>query len=192
MKGDDEDKRKQERKKKRKVVIDALVDKRKAQKDKARKRFFSNPREWVEFEGPISLLKPCEAAIRRCIIEGVEVPAFLKSNPQAAMPDPILLPQPLVAPAEDDNLLMVWPDDNKADPERANDTTDLWFFDNVKVIKPKPGEEKQLGRCCASKQKLTRRLPDSAIRKKPKNKSVVMTINIKQPHDEKTLDDCVD
>jgi len=189
MKGDDEAERKQERKKKRKEVIDALVVKRKARKDEARKQFFSNPKERVLFEGPISLIKPCEAAIRRCIIEGVEVPAFLKSNPRAAMPDPVLLPRPLVAPAEDDNLLMVWPDDNQADPERANDTTDLWFFDDVEVVDPKPGERKQLGWYCASKQKKARRLPNSAIRKKPKNKPVVMKINIKQPHDEKTLDD---
>jgi len=139
MKGDDKDERKQERKKKRKEAIDALVVKRKARKDEARQRFFSNPRERVKFEGPISLLKPCKAAIRRCITEGIEVPGFLKSNPRAAVPDPVLLPQPLVAPTEDDNLLMVWPDDNQADPERANDTTDLWFFDEVEVIEPKPG-----------------------------------------------------
>ncbi len=112
------------------------------------------------------------------------MPEFSKSNPRAAAPDPLLVPQPLVAPAEDDNLLMVWPDDNKPDPEKANDTTDLWFFDDVEVVKPQPGEEKQLGWYCASRQKQARRLPNSAIRKKPKNKSCVMKINVKQPHDD--------
>ena len=84
MKGDNKDGRKQERKKKRKEAMDDLVVKRKAQKDEARQQFFSNPRERVKFEGPVATLKPCEAAIRRCIIEGVEVPAFLKSNPPSS------------------------------------------------------------------------------------------------------------
>jgi len=186
----EEDERKQERKKKREQAMNASVGKIKAKKAEERRQFFASPEERVQLEGPLALLKPCEAAIRRCIKEGVEVPEFLKRNPLAEMPDPLLSARPLVAPVEDDSLLMVWPDDSKPDPERANDTTDVWFFDNVKVIKPQPGEEQQLGWYCASRQKQARRLPDAAIRnKKPKKRAVVMTINIKQPHDEKPLDD---
>lgn len=186
MKNDDKDKQKQAKKKKRKELMDTLVAKKKVRTEEARKQFFSSPKERIQWEGPTSLSKPCKAAIVHCIKEGVEVPDCLKSNPRAQMPDPRSLPPPMVAPMEDDSLLIKWPADNEHDPERATDTTDFWFFDNVKVMKPTPGEENQLGWYCASRQEHPTRLPDSANKKKskPKKKTVVMAINIKKPHDD--------
>jgi len=95
------------------------------------------------------------------------------------MPDPRLMPGLMVAPVEDDTLLMEWPGDDDKDPKRALDNTDFPFFDDVEVAPFRPGDrKKQLGRCC-----FATKLPASSIRKKPKNKKrVVMAgkINIKK------------
>jgi len=95
------------------------------------------------------------------------------------MPDPRLMPGLMVAPVEDDTLLMEWPGDDDKDPERALDNTAFPFFDDVQVAPFQTGDrKKQLGwQCFISK------LPASSIGKKLKNKKrVVMMgkINIKK------------
>ena len=178
MRGDNDDD-KQAKKTKRKEAMDTLCAKRKARKAEERKRFFSSPMERLELEAPTSLSKPCQAAIEHCKRAKVALPPSLISNPNAQMPDPLSMPGPMVAPVEDDTLLMEWPGDDDKDPERALDNTDFPFFDDVEVDPFRPGDrKKQLGWYC-----FARKLPASSIRKKPKNKKrVVMTgkINIKK------------
>jgi len=91
------------------------------------------------------------------------------------------MPGPMVAPVEDESLLMQWPEEDDKDPERALDNAYNPFFDDVEVVAPQPGERKQLGWYCFTTR--VNELPASSIRKKTGNKKrVVMTgkINIKK------------
>ena len=173
------DNQKQAGKKQKKEVMDALCARLQEKKQKARTSLYMDPKERVKSEAPATLSIPCVAAIRVCNRLGIEVPDSLRYNPAAALPDPCLAPAPLIAPVEDDSLLMVWPEEGEPDPEEAidNKRQRFKFFDDVEEVKPKPGERDTLGWYCHKKKKEQKK-------NKAKGKVVMTgTINIKKEYD---------